>query len=109
VRVLYLADQAWTNTQIPLAITPTPDKVVRVMMIRVEVITPALEDGDQKFASALGASAGSEAARLHFRALGRVAEPRLRRALTRRGTVTPGAAALLAELETANTSTGIGE
>jgi hypothetical protein len=106
VRVLYLAHDSWTNTQIPLSITPAPDKTVRVMMIRVEVITPALEDGDTKSAAAIGTD---EAAKTHFRSLGRFAEPRLRRALSKLGTTTPAASAFLAEVATANTSAGFGE
>jgi hypothetical protein len=110
VRVLYLANESWTNKQIPLSIVPAPDKMVRVMMIRVEVITPALEDGDAKYATALGGSgAGAEEAKTHFRALGRFAEPRLRRALGLVSPMTPGASAFLAEITTANTSTGLGE
>jgi hypothetical protein len=109
VRVLYLAHDSWTNTQIPLSITPAPDKTVRVMMIRVEVITPALEDGDTKSAAAIGSAASDEVAKTHFRSLGRFAEPRLRRALAKLGTTTPAASTFLAEIASANTSTGLGE
>jgi len=83
VRVLYLAPRAWTDAQIPLEISPAPVETVRVMVMRVEAISPADENLDR---IALGDLANADAARRaagekHFRALGRFAEPRLRRAL----------------------------
>ncbi len=82
VRVLYLAPQAWTDAQILLTISPSPQELVRVMVIRVEALTPALEEVDVAAVAKLG---GDDAARAdgtaHFKGLGRFAEPRLRRAL----------------------------
>ena len=54
VRVLYLMPQAWTDAAIPLTITPPPDETRRVMMIRVEVITPELEQADAAMAESGG-------------------------------------------------------
>ena len=82
-RVLYLAPEAWTAASIPLAITPAPDRLTRVMVIRVEVITPELEARDVDAARMLGMSAerALEGER-YFLALGRFAEPRFRRAVS---------------------------
>jgi hypothetical protein len=93
---------------IPLSITPAPDEMKRVMMIRVEVITPELEAVDTEAAAGLADAATAESAKAHFKALGRFAEPRLRRALSLLGDPEYGAA-LLAEVTTANTSLTAGE
>ncbi|CAN5242797.1 hypothetical protein BH09MYX1_BH09MYX1_43440 [soil metagenome] len=103
VRVLYLMPQAWTDTQIPLTIDPVPAKTVRVMMIRVEVLTRSLEEGDFKAALAIETEGTAGAGAAHFTALGRFAEPRLRRALAL-GAGGKNGAALLAEMG----GTGIG-
>jgi hypothetical protein len=79
VRALYLLPQSWTEQSIPLAILPKPDATVRVMLIRVELITPEQEQADVSALSALAGDASLGAA--YFSALGRFAEPRLRRAL----------------------------
>lgn len=107
-RLLYLVPQSWTEASIPLTITPTPDVTKRVMMIRVELITPELETADVAMAGKLGASTTDAAARAYFQALGRFAEPRLRRALTLLGQPANGAA-FLAEITTANTVQAAGE
>jgi len=113
LRVLYLAPQAWTDASIPLSIEPAPSEVTRVMMIRVEVITPELEDVDAKAVADLGDvgdPAAAKAAEDHFRALGRFAEPRLRRALSQLGDPAAAKAAdFLAQVTTANTSVSAGE
>lgn len=103
-RVLYLLPQADTEAQIPLTITPKPDKTVRVMMMRVEVIPPELEEAD---VAALGGSIAE--AKAHFTGLGRFAEPRLRRAVALAGDVGPDVKALLATLTTADTRGATGE
>jgi hypothetical protein len=41
-RVLYLLPPAWTDATLPLEISPKADSVVRVMVGRAEVITPAV-------------------------------------------------------------------
>jgi hypothetical protein len=106
-RVLYIAPQEWTDAQIPLKVDPKPDRVTRVMVIRVEVITPSLEYEDVRFAYALDTDyAAGEA---HFTALGRFAEPRLRRTMQLLGGGGPGCAQLLSRVMGANTSAGTGE
>lgn len=82
VRVLYLAPQAWTDAQIPLTITPTPASMVRVMVIRVEAITHDEERVDLAAVGDFASDATSANAIAHFDALGRFAEPRLRRAMS---------------------------
>jgi hypothetical protein len=42
-RVLYLLPRAWTDRVLPLQVTPRPDRVVRVMVGRAEVIMPSIE------------------------------------------------------------------
>lgn len=108
LRVFYLAPQAWTEASIPLTIDPAPDAVTRVMMIRVEVITPDLEEADVKAAQGLADPATEGAAKAHFVALGRFAEPRLRRALAQLGGPAWGES-FLASIATAETRGAISE
>jgi len=42
-RVLYLLPRAWTDRTLDLQVKPQPDSVVRVMVGRAELITPAIE------------------------------------------------------------------
>ncbi len=111
VRVLYLAPQAWTDAQIPLSIEPKPLEQVRVMVIRVEAITPAQEEADVHAMIDFGGDATSRArAEAYFRAAGRFAEPRLRRGIEIMGGRTPEAAgAFLATMTGADVSVGAGE
>ncbi|CAN5918579.1 hypothetical protein BH11MYX4_BH11MYX4_69140 [soil metagenome] len=110
VRVLYLAPQAWTDAQIPLHIDPRPAELVRVMVIRVEALTPLLEQADY---AALEQLAGEDAARAagdaHFKSLGRFAEPRLRRAIAQSKGAPPAATQLLQALAGADVSGRAGE
>jgi hypothetical protein len=108
VRVLYLTPQAWTEASIPLAVDPAPEEVVRVMMIRVEVITPELETADVEQVKKLAGGAEMEQAKGYFKGLGRFAEPRLRRAMGIAGEE-PNAAAFLAEIASAETQVAAGE
>jgi hypothetical protein len=95
VRVLYLAPQSWTDALIPLSIDPTPDATTRVMVIRTEVLTPALEDQDTPHASGFnGDAAAQKDAADYFVSLGRFGEPRLRRALAKIGGAKAGDAYL---------------
>ena len=89
-------------------IAPKPDARVRVMMIRVEVITPELETADVAAAAGLARVDSIAAAEAHFRGLGRVAEPRLRRALALLGDP-PYGQSFLAAIETADTRAAAGE
>ena len=43
MRVLYLLPRAWTDRTLELQVKPQPDNVVRVMVGRAELITPAVE------------------------------------------------------------------
>jgi hypothetical protein len=47
-RVLYLLSGAWTDATLPLEISPKPSSIVRVMVGRAELITPAMERELQK-------------------------------------------------------------
>ena len=105
LRVLYLIPQAWTDASIPLNVTPAPEAMVRVMLIRVEVITPEQESHDVTALKAFDTDAAS--AEAHFHQLGRFAEPRLRRALSLRPS--SGGDAYLAKIRTANTVIASGE
>jgi hypothetical protein len=106
-RVLYLAPPAWTDAQIPLKIDPSPDQTTRVMVIRAEVITPALEADDARSATELATDYASASA--HFTALGRFAEPRLRRAMQLLGGGNVGCQQLLTQIAGVNTTAGAGE
>jgi len=105
VRVLYLIPQAWTDASIPLSVTPSPEALVRVMLIRVEVITPEQETSD--VAALAGFDTDGAQAEAHFTALGRFAEPRLRRALS----LSPSQSgdAYLAKIRSADTAVASGE
>jgi hypothetical protein len=81
IRVFYLIPQSWTDASIPLKVTPAPDSLVRVMMIRVEVIAPEDEAIDVQFVQKLEDPNTAPEAESHFASLGRFAEPRLRRAM----------------------------
>jgi hypothetical protein len=92
VRVLYLAPQTWTDAQIPLTIMPAPIQTVRVMVIRVEAITRVEEERDVAAVDLFASDGTTAQAVAHFDALGRFAEPRLRRALSLLGGPPPAAA-----------------
>jgi hypothetical protein len=108
VRLLYLAPQAWTDGQIPLVITPPPDETKRVMVIRVEAITPDDEEVDRAILMKYG-TGNSGILEGHFLALGRFAEPRLRRAIAKSAVPPADALALLARITTADANTRAGE
>ncbi len=101
VRVLYLLPQTYTDAQIPLTITPQPDVLTRVMMIRVEVLTHAIEETDAKFEACLDSQGLTGTCAQHFIGLGRFAEPRLRRAIATTGS-SKMALALLGQIQGAN-------
>jgi len=104
-RLLYIIPQTWTDASIPLTIEPKPDTLLRVMLIRVEVITPEQEAEDVAALAGFDGKGGLAVA--HFSSLGRFAEPRLRRALA----LSPSAAGqdYLAQIAMANTSVSSGE
>jgi hypothetical protein len=104
-RLLYVIPQAWTDASIPLTISPKPDVMLRVMLIRVEVITPEQEALD--VAALQEMATDTAAGRAHFTALGRFAEPRLRRALALQSS--PSGLLLLDELKSASSAVAAGE
>jgi hypothetical protein len=109
VRVLYLAPQSWTEASIPLSIEPKPDSTVRVMMMRVEVITPDLENQDfQMLNKLLAPEPQVDEVVAYFSALGRFGEPRLRNALSGWGDPTP-AEPVLAAIASSKTAVTTGE
>lgn len=104
-RLLYLIPQSWTDTSIPLTIAPKPSKTLRVMLIRVEVITPELEAKD--LVALKEVESDPPAGKAYFAALGRFAEPRLRRAVA----LSPSAAGdkLLEQIQVSKGSVSMGE
>jgi hypothetical protein len=81
LRAFFLMPQSWTEASIPLHITPKPDVTRRVMMMRMELITPSDEAKDIAMLPKFVESATRPEAEQWFKGLGRFAEPRLRRAL----------------------------
>lgn len=104
-RLLYVIPQRWTDESIPLTISPKPDAMLRVMLIRVEVITPEQEAADVAAIAAFDTNA--PLSREHFAELGRFAEPRLRRALSLQDS--SAGQKYLAEIRTANSAVASGE
>jgi hypothetical protein len=80
-RVLYVLDQEFTDRVLPLSIEPKPVATVRVMVARVECLSPEQEQRMVSWARALAAANQERraAGRDQFLGLGRFAEPCLRR------------------------------
>ena len=78
-RVLYLLPRAWTDHTLPLTVQPEPERVVRVMVGRAEVLTPELEQGLAEAMREAESKEPAAQAHLHaqLRVLGRFAEPAL--------------------------------
>jgi len=89
VRVLYFAPSAWIDREVPITIAPAPDTLLRVMVIRVELLTHATEDEDLSFVAMLDGGANQQVGERHFYGLGRLP---------------PAAADLLAAIEHPNAS-----
>lgn len=83
IRVLFVLPQAWTDAFIPLELTPRPREVVRVMVGRLELLTPDRERRAERAVRDLSAADGvaRERAFAFLRDQGRYAEPVLRRVL----------------------------
>jgi hypothetical protein len=81
VRLLYLLPQVHTDRIIPLQLQPRPDRLVRTMVIRTELLPPAFELELVRWLGQLGDAAQQAAARARFLQQGRFAEPLLTRAL----------------------------
>jgi hypothetical protein len=78
-RILYLLPREETDAVIPLEIEPKPDRLVRVLVGRLEYLTPEAEDaieGDLRD-RAIGDPAAREAAMRRLAARGRFLEPAL--------------------------------
>ncbi len=83
VRVLYTLPHAWTDRTLPLTITPAPQKTVRVMVGRAEVIMPTIENAVlaqlQRFIGAEPSARAQIVADTRSLGLGRFLEPTVRR------------------------------
>ena len=83
VRVLFVLPQSWTDRFIPMKIEPPPNELVRVMVGRVELLTP----GRERAAAAAIAQLASPDASIRERAFaalrdqGRYVEPIVRRTM----------------------------
>ena len=84
VRVLYILPNDWTARALPLKVTPTPDRLVRVMVGRHDVLTPERE---REIDDLVRKSTGPEekAAYEELVKLGRFAEPARQQAEKRLG------------------------
>jgi hypothetical protein len=91
LRVLYVLPRTWTDRVLPLTLDPQPQEVVRVMVGRAEVITPAMEWNLLK--QIVRYSEADTATREHVvqetrkLGLGRFTEPATRRLMTRLSSV----------------------
>jgi hypothetical protein len=83
IRVLFVLPQSWTDRFIPMTIDPQPDELVRVMVGRIELLTPERERAAERAISNLTSSDPDVRARA-FAALrdqGRYVEPIVRRTM----------------------------
>lgn len=80
-RLLYLVPQPLTDTLLPLTIKPAPEKLVRVLVGRMEVMTPEREQKLRAAIEGMGTcfAATLEPIRSELESLGRFAEPALER------------------------------
>jgi hypothetical protein len=103
VRVLYVMPRELVDAVIPIEIKPAPDQLVRVMLGRVEVLTPAHEEQIERWVAQLGSDdfATRQAASKALARLGRIGEPALRRvkAATTDAEVRKRAAELIAKFD----------
>ena len=83
IRMLVVMPKSWTDAFIPLQISPAPDEIVRVMVGRIELLTPERERNTSDAISRLASpDAGvREAAFNVLREQGRYVEPIIRRTL----------------------------
>lgn len=81
VRVLFVLPQSWTDAFIPMTVIPKPKEVVRVMVGRIEMLTPAREQlAEAAVRSLANPDAGKrEKAFAFLREQGRYVEPIIRR------------------------------
>jgi len=83
VRVLFVLPQSWTDRFIPMTIDPKPDELVRVMVGRIELLTPQRERGAEAAISQLASPdpAVRERGFATLREQGRYVEPIVRRTM----------------------------
>lgn len=77
-RILYVLPREWTDAILPIKVTPEPSQLVRTLIGRVEILTQSEESGildDLEEAAKNGTS-------FDLQALGRFAEPKLRRVVS---------------------------
>jgi hypothetical protein len=82
-RVFYVLPRPWVDALLPLAIDPAPDEVVRVLVGRLELVTPQVEAQVEKALKdrASDVPASREAAEARLARLGRFLEPHVLRVL----------------------------
>jgi hypothetical protein len=106
LRILYLLPRPVVDQVIPIHIKPDPEQLVRVMVGRVELLTPSRERQIEKSIARLGDPdfKNRETASAELAHLGRITEPALRRILARSSDpeVRERAQALLSRLTSAN-------
>jgi hypothetical protein len=78
-RLFYIVPSSLTDEILPLSVSPAPDEVVRVLVGRMEVLTPERGDKVRATLARLGscAHANAEPLRSELARLGRFAEPAL--------------------------------
>ncbi len=79
LRVLYVVPRAWTDKLLPLSVQPAPKDVVRTLVGRVELLAPS-EEKDLLARVSTAAARGMPFPEV-VSGMGRLAEPKLRRAL----------------------------
>ncbi|MFN0059621.1 MAG: hypothetical protein ACKVX7_14285 [Planctomycetota bacterium] len=102
-RLLYIVPRPLVDEMLPLSITPPPAETVRVLLGRLEYLTPEVEAEVEQalIARTTGEAAGRGVADERLARLGRFLEPHLRRTLahSRNVDARANALALLTELE----------
>jgi hypothetical protein len=83
IRVLFVLPQSWTDRFIPMTIDPKPDELVRVMVGRIELLTPERERAAERAISQLASPHSNvrERAFATLRDQGRYVEPIVRRTM----------------------------
>jgi len=83
VRVLFVLPQSWTDRFIPMTVRPTPDEIVRVMVGRIELLTPERERAAEgAIANLASPDAGVRSAAFALlQEQGRYVEPIVRRSM----------------------------
>jgi hypothetical protein len=81
IRVLFVLPQSWTDAFIPMTVIPRPEQVVRVMVGRIEMLTPEREQLAESAVRSLSDANATkrEEAFAFLREQGRYVEPIIRR------------------------------